>query len=330
MNTATYRLKTGEAAWQRAMRTGAISSEQFKRFAPGNPNTKGWLQRARDNLSGFVSELSPWNQIRDQKLQARLRLPLMAHHQVDPHNLPGMGPATNAAGVHVDIDTGTMLRNLQEGGTIRRTGAMALLASGHHMPEGRMKQLLSKPQDPGITNAVVRHELAENRMLQGHTRGAYAAVPAASHAGPGALLAERLGVKDPAVHAVFDKMRASNPDDARMMRLMRQHGYTPNNVPALGGRVHRSLDAAVERMPVTGPAVTNRVTWGTAPIVDPKQRTGLKFTSWLGGQASKLQGPMGEVGGAARELADRALAAQPRRQNLTQDQVYKFIGSQSA
>lgn len=318
-------LKTSETAYQRAVRKGLVTLEEVAQRAKTTPD------KLRASLGAFTQGLSSKGLLRDQRFQALRTAPLMAHHNVKPENLVGAGPTASAFGVFVSPDAGTSLRILSE--NKKGSGLLAGLQmeSGKRIPP-RLAARLRKPQDPGITNSIVAHELAEKAMLDAVSKG-YKAPAVASHAGPGAVLAERVGVKDPAVLDAFDKLRTLSADDAEIMRLAKQHGMVGNYVPAPGGRAHRSLDLALERAAVGIPAAQNRIRV-SQPVTGPLRRRmemAQRAADFASGFSSSKYAPLqtiGQVGTNVSQLIAPFLAVKPRSQ-MTPEQVKAFIATQS-
>ena len=318
--------KIAESAWQRALRLGQIGSKELGRIAGGAavPSTgRGWLSNIRQNLTSFASDLHGPALDRHRQLQAKLTAPIMTHHGVNPKNLPVYGPATVMGQTYVSPQAGTMIRELAEGSTPRRLAATATMVSGQDLPKG-LYERFKKPEDAGLTNAVLRHELGEQRMSQAMAANKYPSNPFASHWGPAADMAERLGQRDPRVVETMDRVRSTTgKDDPAARKLFRQHGAVGSYTPPLGGRAHRSLEAAIERMPVHE---------GT----ENRAMTGAPFTgstkTWLerGQRAGELlqQAPhatLREGGKNLHEVMTQHLARPMRHQQPDQEQVRNHI-----
>lgn len=315
-----------ESAWQRALRLGQIGSHELGRIAGGAPvpaSGRGWLQNIRQNLTSFASDLQGAALDRHRQLQDKLTAPLMAHHGTKPKNLPVYGPATVMGETFVSPQTGTMIRELAEGSTPRRLAATATMASGQNLPEG-LYQRFKRPEDASITNAVLKHELGEQRMMQSTARGKYSPNLFASHLGPAADMAERIGTRDPRAVEVMDRLRSSmGKDDPRARKLFREHGAVGSYTPPLGGKAHRSLEAAIERMPVHEGNL-NRAMTGAPFTGDTKKW--LKSTQ-RAGQALQ-QVPHATVQGAGRNLSEamtELLSRPERHQAPSQEQVRNHI-----
>lgn len=318
--------KIAESAWQRALRLGQIGSKELGRIAGGTPvpaNGRGWLQGIRQSLTSFASDLHGPSLDQHRQLQSKLTAPLMSHYGTNPKNLPGVGPATAMGQTYVSPQTGTMIRELAEGSTPRRLAATATMASGQELPKG-LYERFKKPEDSGLTNAVLRHELGEQRMSQAMTANAYASNPFASHLGPAADMAERLGQRDPRVVETMDRVRATmGKDDPAARRLFRQHGAVGSYTPPLGGRAHRSLEAAIERMPVhegnQNRAMTGAPFTGTTKTwFERAQRAGELLQ-----QAPHAT--LREGGKNLHEAMTQLLARPMRHQQPTQEQVRNHI-----
>lgn len=113
------------------------------------------------------------------------------------------------------------------------------------------------PMDSAVNRAVMDHEIAEQaayRASKSHGLDQIAAKPLASHYSEAPLVAERISAfNQPRVNDLLDKLRALNPDDARVAKAMKQMGATPGAPMPMGGRAHRSLAKSLEGMPVEAP-----------------------------------------------------------------------------
>ena len=347
---ATYGLtpimvKEAKTRWQKALETGEIGAKELGVIAGGAhipKSGRGWVSNIRNNLSSFASDLSPKQLERHRTLQDRLTPALSKFYDVTAANYPGMGPATVPGAskdfsrvvgkVHVSPQAGTQIRNLTEGSSAAKLMAGASLVSGKPVPN-RLYDLIRRPEDAGITNSIIKHELGEKRMMDALS-GGHPAIPFASHLGPAAIMSERAGVRDPRVLEVMDKLRTTSHDDAAAMRLLKQHGMTGNYTPALGGRTHRSLDAAFERMPVRE-GMQNRIKT-QSPLTDPKTRRQLGYAQSAANWASNLTGTsdlpnnLRTMGKNLKNSIDPVLNAKFKAQARTPSEVLKFIASQSA
>jgi hypothetical protein len=211
-----------------------------------------------------------------------------------------------------------------------QTAAATVLASGKELPPFVQKQL-AKASDPVVTKSIVDHELAERRMLVGNTLDKYPLTGFASHAGPDALIAERLGIRDPEAMQLFDKLRNLSPDDAAASTLLKQHGMTSNSPIPLGGRAHRSLLGAVERMPTGTDAFRLRA--GTKTPIYGKHRVDLERYQRYAQTAERFLPQSSSAAGTVksmRESIENLLAVPNRAQRLSPDQINYMLSSMSS
>lgn len=318
--------KIAESAWQRALRLGQIGSKELSQIAGGAPvpaSGRGWIQGIRKSLTSFASDLHGSALDRHRQLQDKLTPALMAHHGTTPQNLRWIGPATAGGDTYVSPQTGTMLRELAEGSMPRRLAATATMASGKDLPEALYRRL-KRPEDASITNAVLKHELGEQRMALSTARSKYAPNPFASHFGPAADMAERLGTRDPRAMEVMDRLRASTgKDDPRARKIFREHGMLGSYTPPLGGKTHRSIEGAIERMPVDEGAM-NRALSG-APFTGDSRKW-FERTQQAGQALQHV--PHATVQNAGKELSDsmgQLLDRPARHQAHTQEQAHNHI-----
>ena len=231
-------IKTSAPRWQKLLQRGRLGAQELGRIEAAG---------GRAGMSSWGEMLGGAELARHRALEQKLVRPYGAAHNIQPHNFPGAGPATVHKGVFVDPSSGTFIRQFmdpKQNVAVRGAAATALMAPGVSWPELLMRRL-RKPQDAGITRAIQRHELAEAGMLHNGLKPNFVA----SHRGPGPLLAERMGVKDPDVMQALDQMRAMGKEDSSLMKKLRQYGMVGNYVPTLGGRTHRSLERATSELP---------------------------------------------------------------------------------
>ena len=282
------------------------------------------MKNIRQGLGSFASDLEGAALNRHRQLQEKLTPALQAHYNVSPKNLPGVGPATVMGNTYVSPQTGTAIRELVEGSTPRRLAATAVMASGQDVPKP-LYERLRRPEDASITNSVIKHELAEQRMMQSKGHGVYPGNPFASHLGPSADMAERLGQRDPRAVEVMTKARAQlGKDDPRAATLMRQHGMVGNYVPPLGGRAHRSLESAIEQMPVNEGGM-NRFMMGSP--AKGQARTALEYGQRAGQLLQKIPHATAQSAGAHITESMNSVLSRPNRfRDRSPEQVSQYIG----
>jgi len=121
------------------------------------------------------------------------------------------------------------------------------------------------------------------------TLGDYRGNLFASHLGPSAVVAENLGVQNPHVRNFMGLVRQYHPEDAAVQRILRQHGMVGNYVPPLGGRTMRSVERAVEKIPVSGQALAARISTGAK--LAPKNLKQLRPVETIGKILSAIPHP---------------------------------------
>lgn len=321
------RVKYAEAAWQRALRKGQIGSKEIGRLAQGAEHLTA--PSIRKNLSSFASDLSGPALDRHRELQKKLFAPVAKHYGVTPHNLKGMGPATSVAGVFVDPHAGTQLREIAEGSLPRKILAQGSMASGKPIPESILSRV-QQPHDPSTTMSILRHELGERSMLNAAQNSTYQPNMFASHFGPLADIAERAGQRDPATVATMDRIRqAFGKDDPKARALLRQYGNVGSHTIPAGGRAHRHLEGAIEKMPVHE-ATMQRAMTGAPPTGDGRKwserfKTVADYASTL-----PLPGNMREGAAQASKHLEEVLARPFRHQSYSNDASKKYLASLSA
>lgn len=330
-------LKTAKAAWQKRLESGAIGVKELGRLAQGASipaSGRGWVKNIRNQLSSFTTDLTPEQLVRYQKRVALTNPAYMKAHSVLPHNAPGYGPATvmtfMGPQVYTSPNAGTQIRGMVHSNPAVQTTAATVLASGKELPPWVQKRI-ARASDPVVTKGIVDHELAERRMLVGGALNKYPTTGFASHAGPDALIAERLGIRDPEAQQLFDKLRQLSPDDAAATALLKQHGMTPNSAIPLGGRAHRSLLGAVEHMPTGAGALRLRAATST-PVYGETREKLEKYRRYaqtaerLLPQASPAVRPVQ----ALRDNIEGILAAPDRAQQLSPDQIKYMLSRMSS
>ena len=202
------------------MRAGQMAESDVARLQAhsGGATGKAGIQKA---LQSFVSPLTPTQLAQHEKFHAKVNPYVERAHGVLFPSLPGEG------------DAYTMLRTGQvhaDQNTWRAAGE---------------KNFGTLP--PSAYRSTLEHEFAESRMVRGEKDKRYIAREFATHKGPAAVIAERLGFQNPDVHAYRDLLREDNPlympGDQVIQKKLRQHGMVGNYVMPLGGRAHRSIDA---------------------------------------------------------------------------------------
>lgn len=232
-------IKTSAPRWQKLLQRGRLGAQELGRIEAAG---------GRAGMSSWGEMLGGAELARHRALEQKLVRPYGAAHNIQPHNFPLIGPATVDGQVYVDPNSGSLLRQFADpaqGLPVRGAAAVAL-TSPVPWPEVLMSRI-RKPQDAGITRAIQRHELGEAGIMRNQLKPNLIS----SHLGPGPLIAERMGVKDPEVWKTLDQTRAMGREDPAVMKLLRQHGMVGNYVPPLGGRVHRSMERATSKAPAS-------------------------------------------------------------------------------
>mgnify|MGYP000846921635 CR=1 FL=1 len=340
-------VKLAAARWQKLFQRGRLGAQELQRIEGAG---------GRAGMQAFSSPLSEDALARYRTLQQKLIEPYGAAMGIQPKQIPGLGPSTLAGQSYVDPDAGTFLRYAADPSRVTQQAGMYGMVAPGVIPEG-IKARLRRPEDAGITRATQKHELAESAIFRGMMSGDFKPNFMASHLGPGPLLAERVGVQDPAVHQTFDRLRAISQEDASATRLLRQHGMVGNYVPPLGGRTHRTLGRGISQMPTTvqeggarrlatGGAVPTEVTetqkW-VDPALDLAERVGKTplLGSLLGrlpegvrGTAETLHDKMqrGLLGAVERARTDyhRMLQQPPTHLNMSPEERRAYIARLSA
>lgn len=307
-------------------------------------------------MQAFSSPLSAEQLARHRTLEQKLVRPYGAAMGVNPKQIPGFGPSTLVGQPYVDPDAGTFMRHWMNPKPAQAWAGMHATVTPQVIPEG-IRARLRRPEDAGITRAVQKHELAESALFQGMSSGAIRPNFMASHLGSAPLLAERIGVQDPAVQQLFDRLRSVSREDTSATRLLRQHGMVGNYVPPLGGKTHRTLERGISQMPTTireggarrlavGAAVPEEVAatqkW-VDPALDLAERVGKTplLGSLLGrlpegvrGTAETLHDKMqrGLLGAVERARTDyhRMLQQPPTHLNMSPEERRAYIARLSA
>ena len=256
--------KAAAPRYLRELQRGALSLRDKLRLGGNTPAS------IRKNLATAATDLDPAQLSRHRRLQGLLGEAVSRHEGAQLRNKAMAGPAMANGMVHVSPQAGTQLRVMSENPKLAPL-TMAGIMTGRDMPESVAKHL-AKPQDPAIYRSILNHERGERAMFHATVAGQYRPNFFASHLGPAADLAERQGVRDPAVHELFDRIRQNTgKDDPRAFKLLRQAGVVAGNAPPLGGRAHRSIEERIARMPTaTEEGGMKRVMMG-APMVGPER-----------------------------------------------------------
>jgi hypothetical protein len=95
-----------------------------------------------------------------------------------------------------------------------------------------------------INNGILQHEHAERQLFK--RKGTV--TPVASHFGARPIMAEQMAARgDPEALSFFSKMRKMHPDDALVMKKIREAGGLPGRPLPLGGRAERAVDRGIGR-----------------------------------------------------------------------------------
>jgi hypothetical protein len=183
-------------------------------------------------------------------------------------NLPVAGPATANSRIFVGSPAGQMLREIGEGSISRKE----LLK---HLMFGAPLKTAPAPQDDTLYRTVVAHEGAEKAMLDAAERKEIPARFTASHIGGIPIVAEQLAAfRDPDAQRTLYRIRERHPDDAFIMRKIRQFGGRLDSPLAIGSRQHAALERELARYtPEASPAMNNRIRMAVK-----KKSHGLRYT----------------------------------------------------
>jgi len=240
-----------------------------------------------------------------------------------------MGPHLSGDQVVVPKDSGSVLRS-----------ANAPVVSKNepwwfkHMPESggkaQMREMfVQRGPVPGSdgTSGVVEHAITHHELGERAARRAaldpngVGARNLASHLSEVPDLAERVPLfRHPEAQAVFDRMRAANPDDAFVQKQMRHVGGTGAAPVPLGGRQHRALAEAVANYEPQTATMARQRAASTHPALhalnalDPQQQATFKMlgmapehiptvmTPKWQGRFNAVEGAVGRAGEALRKV----------------------------
>jgi hypothetical protein len=200
-------------------------------------------------------QLSPEQLERLHTLRAKqvqnMRSQGLISHDPTPHS--PLGARFTGKDVIVPENTGQMLRGIASPAQVRPFKDQWF---EKFLPE-RVRTLsmpempAAAPVDAALTHAAAKHELGEKAQYGASRAGDISARALASHIGETPNLAERIPLfQHPEANEIFDKLRASNPDDAFTQKMMKRFGHTPGAPIPLGGRQHRALaEAALKYYP---------------------------------------------------------------------------------
>jgi len=209
------------ARWEKMMRAGQLSAHDVARLQKetGEKNLAG----VKNKLQAFSSPLNPEQLARHEQLHYKLTPHVERHLGVTPTDRPAYyAPREDTIYASRGADDKLSLRFVP------------------YVPSSSYRSALE-------------HEAAERRMTRAFRSGRYNLIANArtAHAGPGAVIAERLGFQNPQTRAFSDRMRLApskkDPFDEIIHRKLKQHGLVGNYVMPLGGRAHRSVDANLQQ-----------------------------------------------------------------------------------
>lgn len=177
---------------------------------------------------------------------------------------PGLVAGTNpdfmlgGAKVHMpDKGMASFFKHVQDTGPFDQARNFVATAQAAAKGEGpgvalhglAMRRYPNLATDPALTYATLRHELGEaeesRRLVE--SKGVR---PFASHLGTTPILREQEALLgDPQAIRDMAQVRQMNPGDARVQKLIRQVGGTPDSPLPLGGRQHAALNRRVDARP---------------------------------------------------------------------------------
>lgn len=309
---AWIREKTA-ARWDKLMQAGQLAGHDVARLqAHAGASDKAGIQKS---LQSFSSPLSPEQLDRHESF----------HEKVLPHfeKFHGFEPASKSpvgqAGPHLDIE-----------------------GNAYSDPETMRKVIedLGFTPTPSMQRQALNHERQEQRMRKALNEHRYVPhAPGDNHLGPGAVIADRLGALNPATHEFYSYLR-SNPQagavERGMAKKLKQFGGVGNYMPPLGGRVHRSLDAAVhpEASAAYAPIFDQLVAQAAKANTPSYRRILERPASALGFDINKKY--RDEARPVVEQLVDQ-LGFRPRRVEphyqafpmIAQNRVRNFIATQS-
>jgi hypothetical protein len=209
------------ARWEKMMRAGQLSAHNVARLQKetGEKNLAG----IKNKLQAFSSPLNPEQLARNEQL----------HYKLTPHVERHLGVT------HTDRPAYYAPRE------------DTIYASRGADDKFSLRYVPYVP--PSAYRTTLEHEAAERRMGRAVRSGRYNPIANAqtAHYGPGAVIAERLGVQNPQTRALSDRLRLApsekDPFDEIIHRKLKQHGLVGNYVMPLGGRAHRSVDANLQQ-----------------------------------------------------------------------------------